>query len=237
MCARRVSRPRGTGSVGDSVGEGTNMHAPCTHLARTCTRMLSARVSPAFLAHTRPRSLSLTHAHTHTHTHTHTSGSPLIVPWDDAAAGYALLGIQTSQPVAGPAAFLRASELLPWILSVPRLGENPSNVMRLEIKDVDIPGLYIYIYACMHACMYACMQTYVHAYTRAYMHTCIHEYMHTCIHAYMRTCIHAYIHTYTLPCMHTYMPKYMHTYMHTCIHMQIIVFVHGFGAIGKGRCR
>ena len=182
------------------------MHA---HAERTCIPSLSCAHAPT---------LSLSYTRTHTHTHTHTSGSPLIVPWDDAAAGYALLGIQTSQPVAGPAAFLRASELLPWILSVPRLGKNPSNVMRLEIKDVDIPGLYIYIYACMHACMYACMQTYVHAYTRAYMHTCIHEYMHTCIHAYMRTCIHAYIHTYTLPCMHTYMPKYMHTYMHTCIH-------------------
>jgi hypothetical protein len=67
------------------------------------------------------------------------TGSPLIVPWDDAAAGYALLGLQTSQPVAGPAAFLRASELLPWILSVPRLGKNPPTVMSLEMKDIDIP--------------------------------------------------------------------------------------------------
>jgi len=130
------------------------------HTLHNCTHM------HAISQHTCKPSFTCAHAPSHsltnTHTHKRTSGSPLIVPWDDAAAGYALLGLQTSQPVAGPAAFLRASELLPWILSVPRLGKNPPTVMSLEMKDIDIPGLYIhYLHACMHNCIHACILTYI----------------------------------------------------------------------------
>jgi hypothetical protein len=78
--------------------------------------------------------------HTCMHTRIHTPGSPLIVPWDEAVSGYALLGIKDSQTVSGPATFLRTSEILQWILSVPMLGEPPVNILRLAIQSVYVPG-------------------------------------------------------------------------------------------------
>jgi len=75
------------------------------------------------------------------------TGSPLVLPWDKAAAGYALLGIKTSQPVSGPATFLRISDIIQWILSVPPLGEPPANTLRLSIKDVDVSdGVSVHIF-------------------------------------------------------------------------------------------
>jgi len=53
--------------------------------------------------------------------------------------GYALLGVQVSQPVSGPATFLRMSEILHWVLSVPGLGQVPAGTLRLEITDAQLP--------------------------------------------------------------------------------------------------
>ena len=69
------------------------------------------------------------------------AGSPLLVPWPESAAGFALLGIKTSFAFDGPATFtsIHDSNLLQWILSADGIGRHPLKMLELEISSLNLP--------------------------------------------------------------------------------------------------